>query len=96
MRILAIILLTGLAMGCGTKLVPVVTEVQVPIEIKAAPPTELFVPIQTIVPMFIEPTDTTASSALSVEDERLLRALINDLITRIQAWEAWAKTQVGE
>jgi hypothetical protein len=65
-------------------------EVRIPIPVKAEPPPELLAAITSPLPVFVAPSDPKASSALTAEGERLLRGLIEDLLTRIRAWEAWA------
>lgn len=91
----------GLALAvvdCGAKKVPPTVvrivepvEVKVPIPVMRVAPPELLTPVTPTLPVFVAPTDQDASSALTAEGERLLRALINDLLTRIAAWEAWAR-----
>ena len=88
--------------GCGRKAPPQVlppirivetVEVKVPVPVRVPPPAELLALVRPPLPAFVIPTDPGASSALTVEGERLLRALIEDLLTRIAAWEAWAKSE---
>lgn len=95
--------------GCG-KAPPVLTPtvvrvvetvtVNVPVPVERVPPAELLAPLTPPLPTFVPPAHPGASSALTAEGERLLRALINDLLARIAAWEAWAReapgTSVGE
>ena len=86
--------------GCGAKRVPPPTivrivepiEVKVPVLVARTPPPELFGVLTSELPVFVAPNDAQASSALTTEGERLLRALLNDLLTRIAAWEAWARS----
>ncbi len=89
-RLVALLLLTTTA--CVHK--PPVTQppviVQVPVVTHATPPPELTGPLTTTLPVFIDPRLPAASSALDTENERVLRALVNDLLARIIAWEAWA------
>ncbi len=87
------------AVGCGAKTAPpqIIREVQtvevkVPVTVQRKPPAELLAPLQPPLPTFVEPANPEASSALTVEGERLLRALIEDLLTRIDAWKTWAET----
>lgn len=54
------------------------------------PPAELLAPLTPPLPTVVPPQDPAASSALTAEGERLLRALLAELLTRIAAWEAWA------
>ena len=66
-------------------------EVKVPVPFKVAAPPELLAPYApAALPVWVQPSDPKASSALTVDGERDLRALINDLLTRIAAWKAWA------
>jgi len=68
-----------------------VQRVDVPVAIRVAPPAELLAaPVGVPLPVFVAPTDPAASSALTAEGERRLRVLLNDLLTRIAAWKAWA------
>lgn len=86
--------------GCGARRVPPpeivrvveTVEVKVPVPFKVPPPPELLAPLTPPLPTFIDPADPTASSALTAEGERLLRALIEDLLSRIGAWQTWAAT----
>lgn len=95
--ILAALCLSAVACG-GKKPVTVVpppprvevVEVQVPVPFKVAPPPELLAPFKIPLPVFISPSDPEASSALTAENERLLRGLIEDLLQRLAAWKAWA------
>jgi hypothetical protein len=97
MRTLAL-LMCLCAISCGKKTPPIVmppeiktVEVQVPVVVKATPPAELLAPVKSPLPVFISPFDPNATSALTAEGERLLRGLIEDLLQRLQAWQAWAK-----
>ena len=98
--LLATALLAG---GCrGKKTPPTVVrilepvEIRIPVPVARVPPAELLAEVPSApLPMFVEPTATGVSSGLTVEGERLLRALINDLLTRIAAWEAWAREPVA-
>lgn len=97
---LVVLMLGALLAGCGAKQLPpqIVREVQtveikVPVPVVRTPPAELLAPLKPPLPVFIAPASADASSALTAEGERLLRALIEDLLTRIEAWKAWATTQ---
>lgn len=88
-----------MAASCGKKIPPPTVvrvvetvEVKVPVPVARAVPPELLVPLAPPLPSFVAPQDVSASSALTADGERLLRGLLNDLLTRIAAWEAWAKT----
>lgn len=79
--------------ACGKKKPQIVTvpvEVQVPVPVKATPPPELLAAITPPLPVFVAPSSPDASSALTVEGERMLRGLIEDLLQRLNAWKAWA------
>ena len=86
-RLLAIALLSG----CAAQ--PIVrTEYQrvdVPVSVRAVPPPELSSDIPLSL-KFISPTDPLASSALTVDGESALTALINEYVARLAAWRAWA------
>lgn len=96
-----VILACVLLAGCGAKTVPppqIIREVQtvevkVPVQVQRTPPAELLIPIAPPLPVFVEPANPEASSALTAEGERLLRGLIEELLTRIEAWRAWAETK---
>lgn len=89
-----------LVAGCGAKTVPppqIIREVQtvevkVPVQVQRTPPAELLAPLQPPLPVFVEPSNPEASSALTAEGERLLRGMIEELLTRITAWKTWAET----
>lgn len=84
--------------GCGAKQVPPPqyvkvyepVEVKVPVSVKAIPPPELLASIRPQLPIFVAPSDPQASSALTPEGERLLRAVIEELLAIRDAWIAWA------
>jgi hypothetical protein len=84
--------------GCGAKQIPaptivrevVTVEVKVPVLVERVPPSALLEPVTAPLPVFVAPSDPKASSALTPENERLLLALIEDLLARIAAWKAWA------
>ena len=95
----AAIVLIGLVLsGCAARKVapPTVVriietqEVKVPVLVPRQPPAELLAPVVSPLPVFVPPSDLNSSSALTTEGERLLRALIEDLLVRIAAWKAWA------
>lgn len=94
-----ILLCLGLCLvGCGHKKPPVLVPpkvetvtVEVPVVVKVKPPAELLSAVTPPLPVFVAPSDPQASSALTVEGERMLRGMIEDLLARIRAWEAWAK-----
>jgi hypothetical protein len=81
--------------ACGGKKPPIVQptvvrevvtqEVKIPVPVKAQPPAELLTPILAPLPVFVPPTHPEASSALTAEGERLLRALLEDVLSRLAA-----------
>jgi len=91
LKLPVIILITSLSLGCvhPKPIVQTIT-VDVPIKVNPIPPESLLSTLTPDLPTFVSPTDPQASSALTSEGERLFRALINDLLTRIQAWTDWA------
>lgn len=101
MRLTVLIVALLFVSACGKKppvapqivRVVEVQEVKVPVVVQREPPTELLAPLKPPLPVFIPPASADASSALTAEGERLLRALIEDLLTRIEAWKTWATTQ---
>lgn len=68
-------------------------EIKVPIPVKAEPPPELLAPFKIPLPVFVAPSDAETSSALTVDGERLLRGLVEELLQRLKAWEEWAKAK---
>ena len=79
--------------GCTSPRVVVETqEVRVPVPYRVQPPEDLVRPFAPQrLPQFALPTDTTATSCLTAEGERILRELLIDMKIRIEMWEAWAK-----
>lgn len=68
-------------------------DVAVPVPMRAQPPKELMQPVLATTPRFINPKDTSATSALNPEGEQALRVMIAQLVTRINAWQAWATSE---
>lgn len=68
----------------------VVQEVIKPVTVKPEPPPELLAPITAILPFFVPPDHPDASAALTPEGLRNLRALIELLFGKDDAWKAWA------
>lgn len=65
--------------------------VEVPVPTRRVPPAELVAPYRAAdLPLFVDPRNEAASSALTAEGERRLRALLSDLATRDEAWRRWA------
>lgn len=71
-------------------------EVKVPVPVLLEAPSELLAPFTTRPPVFVAPTDPLASSALTVEEERALRAAWFERVTRVAAWEAWYRAQLAK
>lgn len=87
--------------GCFLK--PEIREVEVPVEIPVAvgqpvyPPADLLEIIKPeALPQWLPPAAPEASSCLSVDSERLLKALLLRQIERQQALRAWAGNQRAE
>lgn len=100
-----LVLACVLLAGCGPKQVPpkIIIEkivetvtVSVPTPVARVPPAELVAPLHPALPVFVSPAEPEASSALTADGERLLRGLLEELLTRIAAWEAWATTPEKE
>lgn len=93
--------LAALLVGCATQDVRTeikTVEIKVPVPVIREPPPELFQPIGEInseVPEFVLPTDTTAASCLTPDGERRLRAAMAErqqqLLNRIREWEIWSR-----
>ena len=80
--------------GCASTPETVVrtVRVEVPVKVKVEAPAELLTPYRPDrLPVFVQPADPTASSALTAEGEKALRAIIEDLAARDAAWRAWAQ-----
>jgi hypothetical protein len=82
--------------GCAPKGLPPqivrvveTVEVPVPTPILRTPPAELLHPVPPVIPVFLDPTDPTASSALSVDGERHFRGLIEWYESQLAAWRTW-------
>jgi len=64
--------------------------VTVPVPVQAAPPPALLAPVALPLPVFVAPAEASASSCLTPEGERRLKALLLEYLTRTRAWAAWA------
>ncbi len=89
--------LTLFLAGCGAHHVPptVITKVEtqtveVPVVVHRTPPPELTAPVAPKLPTFVSPDDAKAASALTSDGEHQFQALIEELLSRIAAWQAWA------
>lgn len=89
-KLVASLMVVMCLVGCGHKVQIQTVTVEVPVITNPIPPDALLEALKPDLPTFVSPTDPQASSALTPEGERLFRALINDLLTRIQAWTDWA------
>ena len=93
LMLLAAMALAGCA-GAPPQAVPVVETVYVdrPVPVKRQPPAELMALRGQLgpLPVFVDPGDPAATSALTPDGERRLRALLEQLVTGLEAWEAWA------
>jgi len=83
--------------GCGAARLPpqVITKietqtVEVPVVVARVPPAELTAPVAPVLPKFVSPDDKQATSALTAEGERQFQALVEELLSRLAAWQAWA------
>lgn len=92
MKKLISVFILSLSLACSHNPKVQTVEIKVPVPVQAVPPPELLAPLNAQIPFFISPIDPKASSALDQENERIFRALINDLLARIAAWQAWATT----
>lgn len=100
MRAIALFFVFVMLAGCGQKRIPSpqivkvveTVEVKVPVLVQRMPPPELLAPLAPPLPMFVAPSDPLASSALTIEGERLLRGMLEDLRRRIDEWKVWATT----
>jgi hypothetical protein len=77
-------------LGACAAVSPETVTVEVPVATRATPPAELTAPLDAAPPVFVAPTDAQATSALTPEGERRLRALLEELLARLRAWAAWA------
>lgn len=91
---LALCLTVGVLLaGCGPK----VREVRVPVEVKVAVPVKVYPPADLLtpvvperLPVWVGPAEPTASSCLTAEGERDLKALILQYRIREAGWQGWA------
>lgn len=91
LKLISVVIILGITVGCAhPKMKPTIISVTLPVATLVTPPAELRAPLTSELPKFVAPSDKEASSALTAEGERTFRALINDLLTRIDAWQAWA------
>lgn len=103
---MAILLLIAVAItACGKKppvVQPtivrevVIQEVKVPTPVIVMPPPELLAPFTMPPPKFVAPSDPKASSALTVEEERALRAREEERASRWEALLAWVKSLMAK
>lgn len=66
--------------------------VNVPVEVARTPPPELLAcGAQLRAPFFVSSTDPAVSSCLMPEGERALTRMVDEMLTCIAAWRAWAE-----
>lgn len=72
-----------------------VVEVKVPVPVRMTPTPELLAAPQFAdgLPVWLEPTDPQASSALTREGETRLRLQLQEMQDRDEAWREWATGQ---
>ena len=89
-RWLPLVLLAGCA--SAPEIVVKTVEIKVPVPVRVEAPAELLAPYRpTKLPVFVQPAAPAASSALTADGEKALRAIIEDLTARDAAWRAWAQ-----
>lgn len=77
--------------GCAAD--PQCQTIEVLVPVRADPPADLATaPVFKQLPRFITPSDPAAKAALSETDLNLLKTLLRTLVTRDEAWRAWAST----
>ena len=81
-------LLTGCA--CEPEIVTRTVEVQIPVATRLEPPAELLEPLASIPPTFVAPNDADALAALTPQGVRELKALLDQLLGRVEQWQAWS------
>ena len=91
-RFPAIAVLALALAGCCTAEPRVeIQRVEVPVQVRPSPPTDLkavYVPDR--LPVFVPANHPDASSALTPDGETSLRLILHDLLTRDRAWRLWA------
>lgn len=98
--VLAAFLIAALG-GCGIlgrlcRPAVVVQRVEIPVPTRGVPPAELMAcRFKINVPQFVPASHPQASSALTPEGERELRAMTHRLKSCDEAWEAWATAGDG-
>lgn len=70
----------------------VIQEIKVPTPVIVLPPAELLAPFRMPLPIFVSPSDPNASSALTVEEERAMRAWVEERASRWEAIIAWLQS----
>ncbi len=84
--------ITLLVLGCSHQVetIRVPVEVKVPIEHRVLPPEEYTAPVANpVLPTWVAPTDAAASSCLTPEGERQLKALIAAERARQEGLHGW-------
>lgn len=85
--LIGLALLAGCA--CEPQVVTKTVEVQVPIATRIDPPADLLEPITAPAPTFVPPADPAALAALTPDGVRDLKALLDQLLGRVEQWQAW-------
>lgn len=90
--LMACVLLSGCAAAPVPETIRVPVEVVKPIYVKAVPPGELARPYKPVdLPEFVSPEDKSAIVALTPEGLKRLQVILRTLVTREEAWRAWAR-----
>lgn len=91
LTVLALILTMAGCSGRPPEIVYQSVEVLVPVEVARNPPDTLAAPYTpSRLPRFISPRDPGAKVALSAGELNHLKAVLRTLVTRDEAWRAWA------
>ncbi len=94
MRVLAILILSGLLAACTTPPPRVVVETQVveiPVPVRPTPPAELMAPYRpSRPPQWLMPHEPGATVCLNQDGEDALLGIVYGLFSRDRAWRAWA------
>jgi len=92
-RSVLVLILVAALTGCASAPEPIykTVTVSVPVPVKVRAPDILIQPYHPVhLPKFTSPTDPAAKVALSAEDLNHLKTLLRTLVTRDEAWRAWA------
>ena len=92
-RSVLVLILAAVLAGCAStpETIYKTVTVSVPVPVKAKAPDTLIEPYTPVhLPKFTSPADPAAKVALSAEDLNHLKTLLRTLVTRDEAWRAWA------